>query len=180
MTAPATPPEGLGVPLTRNAPGFSVDAIYSKNDGQIYTLVNGVEIQLAVFSAAASIPVHTWGAENVGLAVDTRVMPPGYSDGTLNTNTPKGFRAPRAGTFRNLTARHNAANGNGNAVVYRLRVNGVLTALQVSLATGAIVSTIDAVNTVAVVAGDLIEMTRSIAVGIGSAAIDSICAAEFA
>jgi len=46
MTAPATPPEGLGIPLTHNAPGFAVDAIYSKNDGSVYALVNGVEIPL--------------------------------------------------------------------------------------------------------------------------------------
>jgi len=48
MTAPATPPEGLGIPLTRNAPGFAVDAVYSKNDGQLYALVNGVELPISL------------------------------------------------------------------------------------------------------------------------------------
>jgi hypothetical protein len=85
---------------------------------------------------------------------------------------------PRAGTFQNLEARHNTANGNGNPVVYTLWVNGAPTALTVSLATGAIGGAQDVAHAVVVVRGDLIEVVASKAVSIGSGILDCMVSVE--
>lgn len=119
-----------------------------------------------------------WGAQNVSNNVDTRVMPFGYSSVALNTDPIRGIRAPRQGVLRNFTARHNLVNGNGQPVIYRIRVNGVLTALQISLPTNAIVGGIF-VGQVAVLSGDLIECVRIIAANVGSGIVEAFCACEY-
>jgi hypothetical protein len=123
--------------------------------------------------------VVVWGAANINSAADTRVLPPGFDDSLVNTNTPRGFLAPRAGTMRNLFARHNIANGNGNPVVYTLRVNGILSALTVSLVTGAVGGAADITNSVAIAQGDLIEMVCSKAASIGSGVLDAMVSCQF-
>lgn len=120
-----------------------------------------------------------WGAANIGSAAETRVIPVGYDDTLISTQTPKGYSAPRAGTFRNMYVRTNTANGNGASVSYTLRVNGVATALTVSRATGAIGTSSNLVNTVAVVAGDLIEMLAIKAASIGSGVQEVFVSVEF-
>lgn len=152
---------------------------------------NGTAGQVLVSNGAAAPPTWqtptsvagstvTWGATNLSNTADTRVIPPGYNDGViLNTDTPRGFGAPRAGTFRNLFVRHNLTNGNGNSITYTLRVNGVLTALTATLATGAVGQASDLANSVAVVQGDLIEMVRIIPALVGSAVQNAIISAQF-
>jgi hypothetical protein len=177
---------GTGAPgyaaSTNLANGAAGELIISGSPGAIGQVPTsagpGAPIAFAT-PATSGGAVLTWGAENVSNVVDTRVMPPGFDTAALNNNTPKGYLAPRAGTFRNLTARHNQANGNGNSIVYRLRINGALTALQVTLATGAIGSASNLVNPVAVAQGDLVELVRVIAVAVGSGVLDAMCAAEF-
>jgi hypothetical protein len=132
--------------------------------------------------ATPTVPVGStfnWGANNINSAADTRVMTPGFLDGLVNTNTPRGFVAPRAGMLRNLFARHNIAAGNGNAVTYTIRLNGVATALTVNLATAAIGSAGNTVNTVAVAQGDLIELLTIKAVAIGSGVLDAMVTCQF-
>ena len=63
----------------------------------------------------------------------------------------------RAGTIRELYARVTTAPGVGNSRVFRIRLNAVNTALTVTIA-GANTTGNDVVNTVAVVAGDLISI----------------------
>jgi hypothetical protein len=67
------------------------------------------------------------------------------------------FRLPRAGTVRNLRIRHNITAGNGNLIVYTVRINGVATALTVSLAS-TVSDGSDLVNSVVVASGDLIDI----------------------
>lgn len=120
-----------------------------------------------------------WAAANIDATANTKVMPVGYESAMLDANTPKGYLAPRAGTFRNMFARHNTANGNGNTVTYTLRVNGINTALAVTLATGAIGSNSNLVTTVAVAQGDLIEVTKTNALGLGNGVQEAFVSAQF-
>lgn len=131
-------------------------------------------------SFTGGIPLNAlpcWGAADINQANGTRVMPPGWSD-SLGTNTPIGFRAPRAGVIRNFTARHNRVNGNGLNVQYAIRKNGVITAASVTIASGAVTSGLSTTQ-VTVAANDLIECVRVIAANIGNGQVDAVCACEF-
>lgn len=106
----------------------------------------------------------------------TRYLSPGNID-SLAPTTPVQFRVPRAGVLRNLRVRHNTPDGNGLAIVYTVRVNGVDTALSVSIAS----TTLDGsnlVSTAAVAAGDLIDIKISKAASIGASPLDVIATFE--
>ena len=120
-----------------------------------------------------------WGNGAIAATADVRFITPGFTAATAALTSSGAFALPKAGTLRNLTARHNSANGNGAAIVYDVLINGAPSGLQVSLATAAIGSAIDAVNTVAVVAGDIIEITGTKAVSIGSGSIGSLVGVEY-
>jgi len=122
-----------------------------------------------------------WGNENVGAAADTRYLSPG-SDNTPATLTAgtHAFVVGRPGTLKNLFARHNAAVGNGNAVVYTLLKNGVATLLTASLVTGAVGQASNLVNLIAVVQGDRIEMQAAKALIIAPGGVDATVTVEFA
>lgn len=113
----------------------------------------------------AEFPVLIWGDASVSATTTTRYLTPGYADGTSGTS-PIQFRMLSAGTLRRLRVRHNSTAGNGNAIVYTVRVNGVASALTVSLASTSSDGS-DLSNTVAVAAGDLvdIEITKATSVG---------------
>jgi hypothetical protein len=70
------------------------------------------------------------------------------------------------GSLRNMRVRQQIPAGNGNAIVYTLRVNGVASALAVSILSTAQDGS-DLVDTVAVVAGDEIDIqvTKALAIG---------------
>lgn len=120
-----------------------------------------------------------FGNGAIAATADVRFITPGFTAATAALTSSASFALPKTGSLRNLTARHTAANGNGNSVVYDVLINGVATGLQVTLATGAIGSVIDAVNTFAVVAGDFIEITATKALAIGSGSIGSLVAVEY-
>lgn len=164
--------EGVALPGTFTSLNFTGAGVTATDAG-------GGQANITIPGAAAIGSLIEWGANNINSTADTRVMPPGFIDGLLNTNTPRGFVSPRAGTMRNLFARHNIAIGNGNPVVYTLRVNGVLTALTVSLVTGAVGSAGDTTHSVAIAQGDLIEMVCSKAAVIGNGTLDTMVAAQF-
>jgi hypothetical protein len=113
----------------------------------------------------AEFPVLLWGDSSVSATTTTRYLTPGYADGTAST-APIQFRVLSAGTLRRLRVRHNSTAGNGNAIVYTVRVNGVASAVTVSLASTSSDGS-DLSNTVAVAAGDLvdIEITKASSVG---------------
>jgi hypothetical protein len=111
-----------------------------------------------------------WGNNSVGGTTSTRYLDPWGAQnqiaGTDGTTNPRHV-AVRAGTLRNLYARHGNPDGNGNDIVYTVRVNGIATALTVTLAsTGSQAS--DTVNSVAVVAGDNVDVEITKAAGIGN------------
>jgi hypothetical protein len=124
----------------------------------------------------------TWGDGNLGSSADTRLLHPSYN--ALSTATTVGnaveWVAPRGGTLRNMFVRHNTANGNGTNVVYTVFVNGVATAITVTLATGAIGQASDLVNSVVIVQGDVVNITAVKAVSIANGNLQSIAVMEFA
>jgi len=119
-----------------------------------------------------------WGDDSVQGTTTTRYLTPGYDDGTAEV-TPTQFRLPRPGILRNFRVRHNVPAGNGNNIVYTLRVNGVATALAVSLSS----NTADAsnlVNAIAVNAGDLVDIEVTKAASVGASPNNIIGSMEFA
>jgi hypothetical protein len=115
--------------------------------------------------------VLTWGNDTLLAAADTRFLTPGRG-GTAVTIDINQIPAPRAGVLKNFFVRHNSAGGNGNSVVYTVFVNGVATAITVTLVTGAVGQASDTVNTVVVAQGDRISIQATKAVGIGDGTID--------
>jgi hypothetical protein len=114
----------------------------------------------------ADTSVLSWGSDSVGTTVATRFLSPWYSD-TLAQVSPVQWRSPRNALARNLRVRHNTTAGNGNAIVYTLRVNGVASALTVSLAS-TVADGSDLVNSVVIAAGDLLDLEVTKAAGIGA------------
>lgn len=130
--------------------------------------------------------ILTWGNDSVAASVDTRVLAPGFDRTTadLSGSLPGGgnegqYRAPTAGTIDRLRVRHNSNVGNGNNVVYTLRINGILSILTAPLASGAIGDASDLVNGHVVAAGDLIEMTASKTASIGAGGVSCMVAVRF-
>jgi hypothetical protein len=58
-----------------------------------------------------------------------------------------------------MFARHNTAGGSGDPATYTLLVNGVATALTVSVPTSAVGQASNLVDTVAVAAGDVLSLS---------------------
>lgn len=110
-----------------------------------------------------------FGAENVGTTTTSRFLAPGYSP-DMATTTSLGMRLSRAGTLRNLAARHNGV-GVGGAIVYTVWVNSIITTLAVSLNASSS-DALNSVDSVAVLAGDLIEIRASKASSITTSPTD--------
>jgi hypothetical protein len=112
-----------------------------------------------------------WGGGNLAATTVTRFLWPWYGDELVPTAAVQ-IRVPRPATLRRFYVRHNTPIGNGNAIVYTLRVNGVATAVTVSLAsTGTDVSNL--VNSAVVAAGDLVDIvvTKAVAIGNGNVTV---------
>jgi hypothetical protein len=85
--------------------------------------------------------------------------------------------------MQNMFVRQNAApaGANANTVSYRLRVNGVDTALVVSRAANAGIGTSSNVtDTVTIAQGDRIALVAVKALGIGNGSLEILVAVEFA
>ena len=102
-----------------------------------------------------------WGSDNVGTLVDTRYLAP-WRDTLIGGLTPLQLRVPRAGTLKNLRVRHNTVGVGANNLSYTVRKNSTGTAVVVTMAATASDGS-DTSNSVAVAAGDLldIEVTKS-------------------
>lgn len=120
-------------------------------------------------SAGTGGSVLFWGNDSIAATTTTRFVEPGFNQSTAPT-APNRYRSPKSGIAKNLRARHNTPAGNGNAVVYTLRVNGVASALTASLASTSSDAN-DVANEVTIATGDLldIEVTKALMVGGGGA-----------
>lgn len=139
--------------------------------------LRGIDLALAAAGGAATA-VLTWGGGSVAASTATRYLSPWWDTG-IAPLAPVQWRAPRAGTLRSLRVRHNTPTGNGNDVVYTLRVNGVATALTVTVASTSADGS-NLVNSVAVVAGDLLDIEVTKATTIVDGLLTVVATAEMA
>ena len=107
----------------------------------------------------------------------TRYLSPYWSDSLAPTSAQQ-FRIPRAGVIQSLRVHHNSPAGNGNIIIYTLRVNSVATALTASMGSTAADGS-DLVNAVTVAAGDLIDIVVIKASSIVSSPDDITATMEF-
>lgn len=171
---------GLTVaPLGGDTIDGSAAAVAVPPGGAIRFVSDGVNnwIQAAVYGSLASTLV--WGASSIAAAADTRFLPPGFDTATAPLFAESGFRASHAGLLDNFRVRHNSPAGNGNVVLYDVLVNGVAQLVNVPLATGAAGDASDLVTTVALAAGDLLQVTASKALGIGAGGVNVTFACDF-
>lgn len=125
------------------------------DDALDYAAVNRAQEGAAIVSMAGQ-QILTFGADSVDNTTTTRYLGPGYQLGVADDNPPS-FENSLAGTIRNLRVRHNRPLGNGQPIVYTLRVNGAPTALTVSV-TSTATNGQNLANSVAVNAGDVIDL----------------------
>jgi hypothetical protein len=118
-----------------------------------------------------------WGAGKIGSSPTTRYLYPWYSD-LLAEVGELGFHVPRPGTLRNLRVVHNIPSGNGNNIVYTLRISGSDSVLKVTLPSTS-ASGSNTTNTVVVAAGDLISIKVTKASAIGASPRNIAVTAEF-
>ena len=117
-----------------------------------------------------------WGAATVATTAVTRFLPPGYIAAVAPTTTVI-LSCPRAGVLRNLFVRYRVASVGATPVVYTVLLNGVATALLVSMP-AATLSGSDLVNTVTVAQGDTLEIRVTKAAAITTTPTDIIVTAE--
>ena len=122
--------------------------------------------------------VLSFGNQDVAGNTTTRYLGPGWSDTVASLNPPS-YRVPSAGKISKMRVRHNITAGNGNAIVYTLRVNGANSALAVSLASTSADGS-DLATVVTVAAGDLLDVIVTKAVGVGTSPTNIVATMEIA
>lgn len=139
------------------------------NDRVVVTVANGTS------------GVVAFGDNSVAATTTTRYLHPWYEESTAETagGTNARIVLPRAGVIRNMRVRHGNPAGNGNAIVYTLRVNAAAQALTVSLASTATNGS-DLVNSVVVAAGDQIDVEVTKAATIGASPNNITVTMEYA
>jgi|SRR3990172_4000627 len=100
--------------------------------------------------------IFTSGANDIAAAADTRYLTPGWSPITATTTVFE-IRATASVTFFGMRVRHNTPSADPTTIDYRLRVNGVDTALVVTLAGNAFDGS-NLVDDASVDAGDLVAL----------------------
>lgn len=115
--------------------------------------------------------VLAFGNNSVAASADTRFLDQWGSTTTAGLLQTTPIVAPRSGVLRNLFVRHQAAVGNGNSVEYTVLINGVVTTITVTLATGTVTQASDLINTAAVVQGDRITLRAVKALALGNGAV---------
>lgn len=160
-------------------PGGATHALATPDPGGVAGYLSPADKQkLDGFPATVTnvLTSYIWGDAAIAATTTTRYLTPGFADGTAST-TPIQFRVPSAGTLRRLRVRQNTGAGNGNAVVYTVRVNGVASLLTVSMTSTANDGS-DLVNTVAIAAGDLIDIEVTKALSIAASPSDIVASLE--
>lgn len=140
------------------------------DDAIAWTLTYTPQEGPAPMSAASPL---FFGCDNVTATTTTRYLPYGYSVASAPTNVLQ-YRIAKGGTLRNMRVRHNTPLGNGEPIVYTLRVNGAPTALAVSIPS----TDTDAenvVDSVVVAAGDLVDVEVTKANGVGTSPMEITC-----
>lgn len=139
------------------------------------TLLAGEEIVFQynnVGGGAVTPPpsVLTFGANSISATTTTRYLYPSFANATAQTSIIN-MVMPANGTLRNLYIYHNGTAGNGNNIVYTVLKNSVATSLTITIPSTTQTAS-DTVNTVAIVAGDVVTIEITKAASIGSSPSD--------
>jgi hypothetical protein len=105
-------------------------------------------------------------------------MTPGFETGLASTTDTRRLRVTRAGTLKNMFVMQNGPSTSANNVVYTLLVNGVATALTVTIA-GNVATGSDTTHTVAVAQGDQLTIQITKAVAVSPAITNVLVTVEF-
>ena len=117
-----------------------------------------------------------FGAEAVATNATLRYLYPGYNPAIAQTNAIP-VPMTRSGTLRGMYI-NQIGDGNGTNLTYTVRVNGVATAMAITMAsTDNAASNI--ADSVAVNVGDLVDIEVSKAGGLGSSPDEIICSIGF-
>lgn len=143
--------------------------VWAANEGQ------GESPELALPAIPAPIPggagvggLLLFGANSVSATTADRFLYPSYDDSLAMTSAIL-LPVPRAGTIRNLFVSQTSGAGNGEDIVYEVRVNGAPTGITVTLASTLAGTVSDLVNAVVVAQGDRVDLivTKALSVGTG-------------
>lgn len=108
--------------------------------------------------AGSSAMILSFGVFDILLATGTVFLPPWYDVDGIADTAAINLVVPYAGTLSKLYVYHNDPSGGANTITYAIMVNGVATAMTVTLAANVAGPGTDLVNTAAVVAGDRISL----------------------
>jgi len=119
-------------------------------------LMSGTDkAKLDVYPTTVPDDTFEFGASGVGVTTTTRYLVPGYTPNTAPIIAAT-IRMVRAGTLKNLRVQHNLT-GTGGAIVYTVHVNGVATALTVSVNAGSTTGA-DTTHSVTVSSDDRVDL----------------------
>lgn len=167
---PGTIPQALtnvfnqGVPIANNPHtfvDFTGDGVHAFDNG-------GGEAKVVIPISAAMV----WGASDIVAAPDTRFLGPGQIGIALDIDV-QGVPVPYNTTLDNFMVRHNVAAGNGNSVVYTVMLDGVPTALSVTVPTGVITLVADFIHGIPASAEQIVSIRATKAADIGDGAIST-------
>lgn len=145
--------------------------------GDVNHLESGVDsdIQVHIGSSANNTDwagcvggpaILTFGSNDVSSTTTTRYLGPGIMDSQAATSVDQ-MTIPRDGFLRNMYLFVNGPGGNGNTIVYTVRINSVASALTVSMASTAATGS-DTTNVVSVSEGDEIDVEITKALGVST------------
>lgn len=128
---------------------FYIDAVGMTIDNEL-NAIGTLNSDTGIISS-----ILTFGAQTTsgGGAGSTRYLFPGGGTKSAQSRVQE-MRAPKNGTLRNLYIKVGNPRGNGNDVVYTVRVNGVDTAIEVTMVGNADNDGEDTTNQVTIVEGD--------------------------
>ena len=172
--------EGVAATLARSDHDHTIRETGTPTNLTVGIIADGqtvVRSGTSLIGANVAGGTYFWGAGNVATTAVTRFLQPGYQTGVAPTT---GVRIPirRAGTIRNLTMQNRVVGVGAAIITFTLLKNGAATALTFGVAATA-ASGSDAVNTVAVVAGDFIELRVTKAAAITTSPTDIEVAVDF-
>jgi hypothetical protein len=139
-----------------DVPGGPHDTVNYTGDGVTASDAGGGVLDVNVPGSGTAAAVLTWGFGTLGSA--PAFAQGGWTSGDPSTTNNLDAPVPFSGTARNLYARHNTADGSSSPITYTLMVNGVASALAVSVPTGAVGQASNTTDLVSINAGDVVAM----------------------
>jgi hypothetical protein len=121
--------------------------------------------------------VLSWGTDTINTTTTTRFLAPGYIAAAGTTDVYR-IRAPRAGTLRNLHIMQNTVSSSTTNITYTVLVNGVSSALTITMAAN-VTTAADTADTVVIAKGDQITLQVTKAGTLASAVQQVVVSVEF-